>query len=510
MKFEQAEFSQHINSHLHNESVTCYDYSQIDFDDYINDLMKTINVFGAGVALFKAGKLEVVSGSSAKVCRINPTDFYTQQTCDNIRPTEMMMPFGLLDSHKQPSFEDFDLHYYYGYPLVVEGGVCVGCIFIFNTSFTSLTEQAKLSIKFVAQLLEAKIGLVRSQSAYKEAINFQNMISHHSDNLIFVKNERFEIVFANPNFLALYPEAQRDKVLGFTTLEEYEQAEVDIFLENDKHTFEYGYHKCFETISFPNGKIRTVETTKTRFYNNSEVYILGVSVDVTEQQHLINQLETKQLELNQFADLATHDMRKPINSIHQLVDYIIEDNEMTFDFTTHSQLNEIKERCESMSHFLGDLYEYAQIGQEQVQPSTFNVKALVHEMQYLFELPTDMVLTVSDIEVTLPEVPLKMILLQLLTNAVQHYGEKVGRIEVQVNVLKHGTSILVKDHGKGMNDIMQKNAFVLFSSAIRGRDIKGSGKGLAMVKKVVEQYRGSVVLSSQLKKGTEVSIFWPN
>ena len=116
-------------------------------------------------------------------------------------------------------------------------------------------------------------------------------------------------------------------------------------LTNDKTVFTQGVHKCLERIAFPNGEIRTVETTKTRFTYDEESFILGICVDVTEQQHRVQQFEAKQNEPSQFADLATHDMRKPLNNIHQLVDYIIEDNEMNFDNTTHSQLNEIQSRC---------------------------------------------------------------------------------------------------------------------------------------------------------------------
>jgi signal transduction histidine kinase len=505
---EMTDFN--LDDIMHYRTSSHESYLSIDFAAYINDLMQNIAVFGAGIALLKHGKLEVVAGSSPKVCTINPGSFYTQQTFKNAQVTEMMMPFGSVKHDKQSVINELDVHYYYGVPLFIASNECIGCLFIFNCHSAHLTEQAKLSIKFVVQLLESKMALADAHHVYHEALNFQSMIVNNSDNFIFVKNYKFEIIFANNAFLSLYPEAQRDKVIGYTTVEEYEPDQVELFLANDKTAFTQGVHKCLETIAFPNGEIRTVETTKTRFMHDEESFIVGICVDLTEQQHLVQQFEAKQNELSQFADLATHDMRKPLNNIHQLVDYIIEDNEMNFDNTTHSQLNEIQSRCRSMSTFLSDMYEYAQIGQEKVTATTFNPKSLVAEMAYLFDIPSTMRLTVSDIEVTLPQVPVKMILLQLLTNAVNHYGASTGTITVDVDIVKHGVTMRVTDSGQGMNDLLQKNAFVLFNHANRNKHVKGSGKGLPMVKKLIEQYRGKVTLTSRLNEGTAVTVFWPN
>lgn len=499
-----------IDDLLQPDIPTYLSYLAIDFAPYIEDLMKMVSVLGGGVAVCKNGRLEIVASSAQSISQINPQLFYTQQTFDNAQPTEMTIPFGTKKHHHSVNVADVDPQYYYGLPLFIAPNECVGCLFVLNSESSPLSHRAKLSIRLIAGLIEAKMALAKTQHEYYEALHFQNMIVNNSDNFIFVKNHKFEIVFANNAFLHVYPADQRDKVIGYTTVEKYEPDEVELFLANDKIAFAKGVHKCFETIAFPNGEIRTIETTKTRFGQGEEAYILGVSVDVTEQQHLIQQFEAKQIELSQFADLATHDMRKPISNIHQLVDYIIEDNEMNFDKTTHAQLEEIKSRCLSMSSFLGDMYEYALVGQEKVSATTFNVKALVAEMEYLLDIPAKMQLNVSDLVVTLPKVPVKMILLQLISNAINHYGDSTGNIEVLVMIGKHGVTMMVNDAGAGMNDLQQSNAFVLFNQASRNHYFKGSGKGLPIVKKLIEQYRGTVKLTSKLNAGTQVKVFWPN
>ncbi len=485
-------------------------WSKIDFNSYVSDLMSLIDVSGAGIVLDNQGRPNVVAGSNAKVCQIEPTQFYTNQTMSFSRDTEIMMPFGLLDIHQQSNIDELDVHYYYGVPLLLSDGSCAGCVFVFNIESEALTTQQKTIMKMMSNVIESKLTIITSEYAYQQAIDFQYLISNHSSNAIFVKNTQFEIVFANDTFLDMYPEEQRDKVIGSTTFEDYKADEVEMFLANDKLAFKDGRHQCFETIAFPNGTIMTLETTKTRFEKDGQAYILGVAVDVTQQQFLIQQLEASQHELSQFADLATHDMRKPINGIYQLVDYIIEDNEASLDFTTNAQLLEIKTRCKKMSDFLGDLYEYAQIGTEQIASSTFNLRSLVASLDYLIDIPADMCVTTSDVDVTLPQLPLQMILIELISNAVEHYGDTEGKITVKADRQQHGVEISVQDLGCGMSTTMQQHAFTLFSQNRYKHREKGSGKGLAMVKKIIKKYRGKVSLLSKINSGTEVKVFWPN
>lgn len=67
---EMTDFN--LDDIMHYRTSSHESYSSIDFAAYINDLMQNIAVFGAGIALLKHGKLEVVAGSSPKVCTINP------------------------------------------------------------------------------------------------------------------------------------------------------------------------------------------------------------------------------------------------------------------------------------------------------------------------------------------------------------------------------------------------------------------------------------------------------
>lgn len=116
----------------------------------------------------------------------------------------------------------------------------------------------------------------------REAKDFQDLVTNNIPDYIFVKDENFNIVQANQAFLELYPEATRDEVVGSTSVENYEKEDAEIFLEHDRMALETGYSEAEETLTFPNGEVKTLLTKKVRFENTEgQRFILGVSRDIT-------------------------------------------------------------------------------------------------------------------------------------------------------------------------------------------------------------------------------------
>lgn len=116
-----------------------------------------------------------------------------------------------------------------------------------------------------------------------ESREFFDLIMASIPNLFFVKDSAFRIVMANPAFLALYPEEMQDKVVGYTTLEEYDEDQASAFLYHDRKAFEEGESTTLETIDFPDGKRRDLITRKIRFAQSGGTpFIVGISTDITE------------------------------------------------------------------------------------------------------------------------------------------------------------------------------------------------------------------------------------
>ena len=93
----------------------------------------------------------------------------------------------------------------------------------------------------------------------------------------------------------------------------------------------------------------------------------------------------------------------------------------------------------------------------------------------------------------------------LLSNAVK-FTDEHGKISVRLK--KEGTSVIVsvKDTGIGMSTKVGQHIFEKFYQGDTSRSTQGNGLGLAMVKKVIELFKGEIFVRSEVGKGTEFTV----
>lgn len=102
-------------------------------------------------------------------------------------------------------------------------------------------------------------------------------------------------------------------------------------------------------------------------------------------------------------------------------------------------------------------------------------------------------------------------LTELLDNLIQNairYNVADGRVEVEIAKAEHGAILNVKDTGIGIPEADRERIFERFYRVdkSRSRETGGTGLGLAIVKHIVEIHNGSIVLESELGKGTQITI----
>ncbi|MEL7296926.1 MAG: ATP-binding protein [Pseudomonadota bacterium] len=132
-----------------------------------------------------------------------------------------------------------------------------------------------------------------------EAPGFFDLVVRNIPDLVFVKDEHFRIVMANPAFFNVYPPEMHDKIIGYTTVEEYPQDQAEGFLYHDKVAFEEGESTTVETIDAPKGERITLLTRKIRFENSAGTpYIVCIGRDIT---HLIEGQQALQASEERYA-----------------------------------------------------------------------------------------------------------------------------------------------------------------------------------------------------------------
>jgi len=360
---------------------------------------------------------------------------------------------------------------------------------------------------FVQNITERK----RIEQELNNAKNFQELILNNIPDYIFVKDKDFRILQANNTFFNLYPPEQKEHIIGTTTAEEFNKDEADAFLKNDKIAFSTGKSEVYETLNFPDGNKRTLFTTKVRFENTAkEPFILGIARDVTERDKLINKLKESNDALNEFAYIASHDLKEPIRGINNHIHLL--KNMLGKDLPEKAQHR--FERIDYLIHYIQnlitDLLHFSKLGNIELAWQETDLNALLDTL-----LPSLKMINSENITININKLPtiycdkirIQEVFRNLITNAIKYNDKTHKIIEVglknndQKNINAH--ILYVKDNGIGIDKEYQDVVFQIFKRLHAKEDFEGgNGTGLTFVKKIIERHNGKIWLESEPNKGT--------
>ena len=144
-----------------------------------------------------------------------------------------------------------------------------------------------------------------------------------------------------------------------------------------------------------------------------------------------------------------------------------------------------------------------------------NIEKIIEDVQALMQRQFDAkkVAMITDIDEDMPPVPLdaggiEQALLNLLNNALEAVKEGTGAVtlRVQFDAAAQAVRIRITDNGEGMDTRMKKNLFQPFHST---KGLKGTGLGLVVTKKIIEEHGGTIAVESEPNKGTTFTITLP-
>ena len=231
----------------------------------------------------------------------------------------------------------------------------------------------------------------------------------------------------------------------------------------------------------------------------------------SDSQRLIKELEKTNVELDQFAYVASHDLRAPLRGISNLAQWIEEDLGQTIPKKIAEQLQLLRGRAARMDKLINGLLELARVGRARQQTERVDVTELLHEtIDLASPSASARVLIIGAMPtLTAERVALQQVLLNLITNSLQHAKRKDVVVRVTAIERADEVEIVVADNGVGIAPEHHERVWQMFQTLASRDQVESTGIGLAIVKKQVEAAGGRAWIDAAVREGATVRFTWP-
>ncbi|MEN9336548.1 MAG: Adaptive-response sensory-kinase SasA [Bacteroidota bacterium] len=236
---------------------------------------------------------------------------------------------------------------------------------------------------------------------------------------------------------------------------------------------------------------------------------IGLHFDITEtrnleiqREQLLERLERQNRQLNEYAQIVSHDLKSPLRSIHSLITFIKEDNDKEFNEQTAKYFNLIQEKVEKMELLIQGILAYSKIDSPTSRRELIDLNEMIKSIESIIFIPSHIALRIKKALPTVKEDVFRMqqLFLNLISNAINYNDKPDGFVEIDVEEEPNRYIFSVRDNGIGISTRNQSRIFKMFES-INGNE-KSTGIGLNIVKKILENSGEEIWLISEEGVGT--------
>ncbi|MBF0269727.1 MAG: PocR ligand-binding domain-containing protein [Alphaproteobacteria bacterium] len=319
-------------------------------------------------------------------------------------------------------------------------------------------------------------------------------------------------------------------VTGYAAAEMAGKSALDLFVDGDKEqisqkinmVFKEGRAEAEACLISKDGCETPYIFTGVRVELNGVPYLTGVGIDVAERQRSARALQAKadaversNAELEQFAYVASHDLREPLRMISSYIALLERRYGAALDKEAHEFIAFAKDGAQRMDRLVLDLLEFSRVGRSQhpmvlvdvrkiLEDAMANLSMSIRENAARIEIAGEMpTITANAHELT-------RLFQNLIGNAVKYrHADRPPHIRVECKKAKSEWIFSVADNGIGIDSHYFDRIFLIFQRLHSRKDFDGTGIGLAVCKKIVEHHGGRMWVTSVPGIGSTFSFALP-
>ncbi|MBN8530486.1 MAG: PAS domain S-box protein [Alphaproteobacteria bacterium] len=353
------------------------------------------------------------------------------------------------------------------------------------------------------EIAKANHELAHSRSFLK------NIIDSVADP-IFVKDRQNRLIAGNKAFWELIGRQEKDLLFkdGFDL---FPREEADLFRKMDEEAFNNPGKVCVnaEKMTDSSGMVHILSTKKVCVQGaDGEPLLVGVVRDNTEREKLIEQLTIVNEQLEQFAHVASHDLRESIRMVVSFTDLLQEEYRHKLDDVGKEYTHTIRQSAKKIEAMVADMFDYARLERNPTEGlEEIDTNQCLKDAVHIFKEAINSTNAKIDAQ-ALPTViahPIRFtrLMQNLIGNALK-YQKKGNTPKLRISAEDKGDHwrFAVADNGIGIKEDYLETVFAPFKRLHSTHEYAGTGIGLAICKKIVEGFGGMIWVESEFGKGS--------
>lgn len=246
------------------------------------------------------------------------------------------------------------------------------------------------------------------------------------------------------------------------------------------------------------------------------IRLMGEWVSFVIRQEELEILQKKQTEdlarsnreLQQFAYVASHDLQEPLRMITSYSQLFAKRYQEQLDEKADRYITYIIEGGARMKNLLDTLLKYSRLGNMERNEARFDGKKMVEtaltNLAVLIQ-ESRAGIRIGDIpEIWGDESQLTLVIQNLVANAIKFVRDKTPNVQIEAEVSGKYWCFSVRDNGIGIAPEHRKRVFEVFERLNSREEFTGTGMGLAICKKIVEQHEGDIWVAESSPEGTVI------
>src|SRR5690606_11650769 len=366
----------------------------------------------------------------------------------------------------------------------------------------------------ITKLQGAFQDITASRQAMEQIRRFaerQSTIFESITDAFFTVDKHWNFIYLNQRSEELLKRS-KDELLGQNLWQMFPATIGTEFDENYRHAMASGESVAFEGYYPPLDTWFEVSA-----YPSEEglaVYYRSINERKEAQRKLeatMEELERSNRELQDFAFVSSHDLQEPLRKIQAFSDRLISRSEK-LDDQEIAYLRRMQSAASRMQSLIDDLLSYSRVTTRAKPMVSCNTQAILEEV--LQDMETSIAREQARIITT--ELPstygdatqLRKVIQNLLSNAVKfHAPDRKPEIRIESeNITDTHWTMVVQDNGIGFDERYAEKLFHPFQRLHQKDGYKGTGIGMAIVKKILDRHGATVVVNSKPGEGTTFRI----